>query len=71
MSHTSWSPPTHMGSASPYHQDPRPGGAPVLTPAGHWRWTGDHWELRDDPDSDETSAAEGGGDDDQPPAPPD
>lgn len=48
MSHTSWDG-TPMGSAPPYHQDPSPGGAPVLSPDGHWRWAVDHWELCDDP----------------------
>ncbi len=67
MSHTSWSSTAAMGSGSPYHQDPSPGGAPVLTPDGHWRWAGDHWELRDDPEPDEASAE----DDDEPAAPPD
>ncbi len=50
MSHISWSSTAQIGSCAPYHQDPRPGGAPVLTPDGHWRWDVDHWELRDDPD---------------------
>ncbi len=54
MSHTSWSATAPMGSASPYHLDPSPGGAPVCSPDGHWRWAGDHWELRDDPDESES-----------------
>ena len=63
MSHTSWSSTAPMGSGSPYHQDPSPGGAPVLTPDGHWRWAGDHWELRDDPDADAETDTEDAADD--------
>ena len=56
MSHTSWSSAAQLGSCAPYHQDPMPGGAPVLTPDGHWRWDGDHWVLRDDPEDVESQA---------------
>ena len=55
MSHTTWSSHPGSGAASPYHLDPSPGGAPVVSPDGHWRWDGDHWVLRDDPeDADES-----------------
>jgi hypothetical protein len=48
VSHTSWTAQAAMGESSPYHLDPRPGGAPVLTPDGRWRWDGGRWVLRDD-----------------------
>lgn len=46
---TNWSAPAP--APEPYHADPSPGGPPLVSPDGHWRWDGERWRLLDATDA--------------------